>query len=761
MSSVTLSRAGSVYVQDQPGRLWWVGLDVAAILLLAVVVTFGFSHAYGPGWVWMASLGGTVLGLGVALLSAWRRWSTLPTAGAAVAAYLLFGSLLAMPDQALIGFLPNGRTLLGLLTGPVTAWKGMLTIEPPIGETDALLVVPLLTLLVAALGAMTISLRSGRSTWAWLPMAAAALLAWGLGTHESMLPIVAGIGLVAVVLIWVTLRRGQARLSGTQGRGGSRWPALASGALVLAIAAGGSVALAGPVAPSGPRQTLRDAVESPINLERYPSPLQRFRYNHSDQSETALMRLTGVPEGAKVRIATLDTYDGITYNVGRPEDNADGSGEFRRVGSRIPDGSQGLSARVSVEILDYNGVWVPTVGQTLSIDFDSQRGYQLSDEFFYNPRTGTGVNPLGLQRGDRYLTEVVVPTRPEVEVLEAAQGGSVALPELGPVPEIVVETAGRWTADAVSGGDIALQLEQQLQQGFYSNGVRDQPASLPGHTYDRVQSMFTEQQMVGDEEQYAVTMALMARAMGLPARVVYGYDTGDGGEVTIQGQDVTAWTEVNLEGLGWVSFFPSPPKDRLPDESTISRQTKPQPQVENPPPPPEQPDDLPPDNTQPDAPRPDDEDQTLTDYRLIGIVTAAVGVPLIFIVAPIALVLGMKAKRRTGRRESGAPKARVAGGWAELVDKATDFNAPLTASKTRSEQAAELVANYPRTREGADPVTLAKRADAAVFGPGEPSARQVEDFWAGIGVVSKQMGRSVGGWRRLRGALSPKSLRRR
>src|SRR5690606_2248757 len=58
---------------------------------------------------------------------------------------------------------------------------------------------------------------------------------------------------------------------------------------------------------------------------------------------------------------------------------------------------------------------------------------------------------------------------------------------------------------------------------------------------------------------------VMARSLGFPARVVVGYrliEADDAGEVVlvdeVTSQDLHAWAEVKLDGLGWVPFDPTP-----------------------------------------------------------------------------------------------------------------------------------------------------------------------------------------------------------
>lgn len=60
---------------------------------------------------------------------------------------------------------------------------------------------------------------------------------------------------------------------------------------------------------------------------------------------------------------------------------------------------------------------------------------------------------------------------------------------------------------------------------------------------------------------YATAMAVLARAAGVPARLVIGYSTGafdySAGRFVVREANVHAWVEVYFPGIGWVEFEPT------------------------------------------------------------------------------------------------------------------------------------------------------------------------------------------------------------
>jgi len=113
-------------------------------------------------------------------------------------------------------------------------------------------------------------------------------------------------------------------------------------------------------------------------------------------------------------------------------------------------------------------------------------------------------------------------------------------------------------------------------------------------------------------------------------------------------------------------------------------------------------------------------------------VAAVGGIPLIFIVLPIAVVIGLKMRRRRTRMSSDNLVSRVAGGWAEIIDRARDLGKSPTPSATRTEQAELLVSLYSRLTEKADPRILARQADMTVFAPDTITPGQASTYWATV-----------------------------
>lgn len=740
-------------------RVRWVLVDALGLLVLLALLMAVLRSLYQSPWLAVTIGGFGVVGMGIALLAAWRHWRVGVTAAACVGAWFLLGTFLVMPSAGIAMVVPTVRSLRGLLLGPVTAWRDLLTLQPPIGETSNLFApAGIIALLVGVLG-MGISLRTRFPALAWLPAAGGYLAGAALGAGVVYRPVLIGAVFLLVVLVWTSYRRAHLRES-LAGRSQRLRPVRLVLALATLLAAGGLTWLVLPLTqPEAARTTVRQAVQPPIALQEFASPLQAFRGNITKFEESTLFEVSGLQQGDILRIATMDSYDGLSFRVATTDDQAVEATTFTRVGQWIADDTPGVPSHAGVRVRAYDGVWVPTIGRTTQIDFNGERAVSLAENFFYNRSSGTGVAPVGVSEGDSYSLAFIRPERPSDEEIAVAAAGSVRLPAVEGVPDELRNLAHEWGDGLSSAGEQALTLETNLGLGYFSHGQEDEVLSLSGHSASRLLTLIASpEEMVGDDEQYATAMALMARELGIPARVIYGFRAGNSPVVT--GADVGAWTEVHLDEYGWVVFDPTPSRDRVLEEDDAPQPPKPRPHIENPPPPPEDPEPPLPDEELPVGQGEPPEQEETIDWGQIGIWVALTGIPLVTVVVPIALVLGLKLRRRSRRRNAPEMANRVAGAWSEIVDRARDLGRSPSTSATRSEQAQQLVSDFPKATRKVDPIGVSTEADWLVFAPGEPSDQTVKEFWESTRQVDRGMRRSVAWPRWFASKFSTKSFRK-
>jgi len=748
-------------------------VDALCLLGTLVVALVPLLAVHGGTVALPALVGGALVGAGVVALGAWRSWPALGVVAALVVAYGLVGGALAAPQETAGGLLPTLGTVRALAAGAAGTWKQVLTLQPPVGSSGTLLVAVLLLALVGSATALALTLRVHRPAAAASAAVVPPVVAVGaivLGTRvPTVPPVVTGLVLLVVLLPWAAWRSGTLRAV--------RRPVAAG---VLAVAALAGALLGGPAVVGGTeRFVVRDEIVPPFDPRDYPSPLAAFR-EYVKQDDTPLLTVTGLPEGARVRLATMDRYDGVVWNVAG-DGSAQASGEFRRVGDRVQAAPAGQEAHVEVQVEGLGGVWLPTVGEPTAFHLPGTRSAELR----FNDATDGAVLTQGVTTGLRYALDVVVPAVPSDDEVGPAPVGDVRLPELTGVPDVVAVTAADVARDAGSPVQIARALARWLSEtGFFSHGITeagDYP-SLSGHGAARLTTLLDGDLMVGDGEQYAAAMALMAREMGLPARVVLGFvppaDAPADEPVTLTGADVQAWVEVDFAGYGWVPFDPTPPPAQTPQDTQQETPARSDPQVVQPPPPPPAvvtpPDE---DTEQPQADDPGRDDGAAAVWLRVLRVAGVAAIPLVVLVAPFVVVAALKARRRRRRRTHPDPVLRVAGGWDEVLDAARDLRHHPAPGATRLESARSLAeafgvdgAHGPRAGAAAPEEhravvsatvgTLARSADRAVFAGGTPSVEQVEAYWSDVEVAVAAMARGTSRGRRLRARVSTASLRR-
>lgn len=771
-----MSRRAGRATRPLPGR-FQAGIDVGALIVLLGLGVLGFGPTFGGDFRYLvAGFGALAIGLFTAWLSTRYRWRLWTTAGILLGAYLLLGHALAAPVESFLGFLPTLESLRVLIVGIIFSWKDLLTVADPVGISRGMLVVPFLSTLLLSAAAGLLAWRVRSPYWVLLPVIGLFIASIAFGTNRVSLPELRGILLIAAATAWLAYRRDLARTNDTgelsanaPGQNSAvvrsgRLRRLGLGGAVLAVGTILTLVVSPVLAGGTDRDVLRDVVEPPVDLFDYPSPLTSYRKYVKDQAEETLLTVSGLPQGQRIRLAAMDAYDGVVYNV-----NPQAAGNFARVGDAQQLGSseiaddEGTVATLDISIGAYNGVWLPSGGELLGVDLDGPRSQELNRSLYYNDDARTALSTIGVQSGDTYSVNVVFPDLPGDEVLTQYDFADLSLPRVQNEPPVIASKASEYVGEVSDPIERVRRLEQVLSaQGFFSNGKDGEAPSLPGHGAARMLTLLDAEQMVGDDEQYAVAMALMARKLNIPARVVMGfYPDWDEVEdpsapIALTGEDVHAWVEVAFDNAGWVPFDPTPPEDNEPVPPQQQPRSSPKPQVLQPPPPPQEPAELPPDS----APEPQDAEDRTKDFwddwgALIRMIALAL-IPLGVLLLPLLLILLLKVRRRKRRANEGAPSQRVGGGWSEVLSLATDLGADTNPKATRRESARELGQFFPAS--AGSTTLLAERADAGIFASGEPTEREVEDYWGAVESSLDDLLGSVGWFRRQRAKFSPRSL---
>ncbi|WP_395243608.1 transglutaminaseTgpA domain-containing protein [Agromyces sp. MMS24-K17] len=727
-----------------------------ALLLAAACVPWWLTYESGAFLVAVGVALAAGLGLGVA--GAVRRWPAWLVVSSTAAAFLVLGVPAAVPDLAIAGVLPTPEGLVELVTATWASWKQLVTVSVPVGSYQALLVPPFLLVLVAAVGAATLGMRTRAPAAAVLPPAGVLVVGIVLGAVRAPFAVPSGALFLVAAIAWLVhvaiVRR---RAIGAEARGEA---ALVDARRVVGAAAMLAIALAGATAaawavPTPARTVVRSEVQPPFVPRDALSPLAAFRTAFDpDVADRDMLAVAGLPAGAGLRIAVLDTYDGVIYSVGG-EGAAGLSGRFARLPYRLDQSAvAGDEVALAVRIEDYDDVWVPGIGRLERIEFEGTGAAAATEGFVYNDVTGTAAIGSGMLSGSRYRAWSVAPVA--VSDLAGFVPGTSVLPAMPALPTELVTRLETWAPSTLEPGARLQALIAAIRaEGYVSHGRPDDAPSRAGHSLDRLVELVDTRPMVGDGEQYAVLAALLAREIGFPARVVVGYlpdpvEDAVPAERRIRSDDLQAWIEVETADGAWQQVDPNPTSEDVPDREPDQPEPVTRPQTAVPPPEPRTPveelDDEPGRGPDPDAEPADPWPAIAARIAgIVGVVTVGVAVLL----SPFAAIVLAKARRRRIRRTAPTAVERVEGAWSEFADVAADFGYPVRATATRAEQAAAV--------GGLLPLALAAAVDRAVYAPDRADGSDGE-IWDAVGRLHDGFAGERSRLGRLRASVSLRSL---
>lgn len=767
-------------------------VPTAIVAVLAVVSALGFRGVF-PDWSFVPA---AVIGaLGAALVSYVCRTFRAPVAESVLVSLVAFAVLGAFAAEGV----PTPGAYQTFASGLINGWARVLSSVPPAALLAEYRVLPYTVGWLAALVGSEL-LRADRSAgWPVIGPVAGLGLTTLISVEHRRVALLQGAALVggALVLGFLQqLRRDAATELSTDElhtaddpvAAPPAWherPVLRAGA-ALALAAAISV-VAGVVGPHMPnadaneRFDLRRFQTPPFDPLNEPTPLGQVKTGLQEaNADKVVLRATASEAVDRVTLAVLDNYTGEFWQVA--DETPGAPAEFRPVDTIFPAPANGtlagwerLEATIEIDQLDqlaggeFDPVWLPVPGWPVSLASDEQLDVR------FNADTGTlALAPDGPYEGLTY--DVVAAVPPPIEETNLADA-SVTLRE---PYELAVPQLRGFAGDVLEGADVGWEQVEAIRRRLVDTGAYDSRAdsrtALPGHHLGRLAEFVNDpERIVGFEEQYAATAALIARSAGLPTRVVVGFRVPDDElaertrtdgvqrTVTFLADDINAWIEVRFDGVGWLPFDVTPPRDRVPEDAPVGR-TEREVAVPNPPPdppPPALPPDLDMENQLDEEVEEEDDDEPSgggfpVRAVLIG---AAASTPLLLLIGGMLAVVLLKRRRTARRRHAPTPSRQVAGAWYELMDRLAEQGAAPPRAATRREVATGLHEAAVVSDDEADElVALADDVDRAAFHPEPPDPELAERAWHRTDAVATAVLARRPTWRRALQRVDPRPL---
>jgi hypothetical protein len=221
----------------------------------------------------------------------------------------------------------------------------------------------------------------------------------------------------------------------------------------------------------------------------------------------------------------------------------------------------------------------------------------------------------------------------------------------------------------------------------------------------------------GTPEQFATLVALVARELGVPARLVAGFriptsgTSLPAGSYQVTSADAWTWVEIPIRGLGWVVLDPSPGRygGPAPPDAGSARSPTPLPS-------PSQNAQLTHSNSgghavAPQSRTPGASGLSATELLAVALIAAVVALALL-----VCFALARKQVRARRRRRHGDPRRRLLGAWQEAIDVLVEAGLPDLSCATSAEVVASTAARF-GTGPGERARRLGAAANVAIFSP--------------------------------------------
>ena len=524
--------------QSRPSTGWLEAIIVfAAMTLTAVAVSAVFKD--------LAWLPPVLVSAGVIVIvgAIFRSVPVLRSSGTAVIAQCVAGLIavfvVCAQGSLLLGFIPTGESFGMVIDRLSEGMNDLYGTAPPAASTPgftAMLTIAF-TLITILIDGLVSDLRAPKVGGVLL------LVLWMIPVYFAPQE-VRWWHIVAILAAFLLLMLSP-YLPATRWRGGLT--AILAGGLALAIGIGLPLLLP-------PVPTLPDRASNKQGDLTVTNPFLDLRQNLGERDDSRLFSYeTTGSDSEPIRLTSIDDFDGenwapssfsldpfaiATDGMPWPEGlPRDGGYEDETIDVSIDDG--------------YDQQYLPS-------PYAPQQPDGLDRRWIFDEKTltivGNGEKTGGLQYSMNYVSP-----DPSAEDLKNATpvdesdfDTELAVPDS--LPSSVKETADAITADADNQWEAAVLLQAYFRGDDFEYSL-DAPEKASG---DAISDFLTDKK--GYCVQFSSAMTIMARTMGIPARIGVGFAGGeeDDGGYDVSMQDSHAWPELYFEGAGWVRFEPTP-----------------------------------------------------------------------------------------------------------------------------------------------------------------------------------------------------------
>ncbi|MEV6983164.1 DUF3488 and transglutaminase-like domain-containing protein [Sphaerisporangium sp. NPDC051017] len=292
------------------------------------------------------------------------------------------------------------------------------------------------------------------------------------------------------------------------------------------------------------------------NTITIPDPIASLRGQLTRNGNDTVLTYTNSDNVPRyLRMYSLDTFDGDRWTMsqpkGRPQNSvADGPlPPPPGLSSDVPVKEVTTRLRVSDAVENLSFLPLPYPANTVRVDGDWRADETTLMVFSTHDTAGGQAYEVG-QREPAPTPELLGRVPPNA-VAEVGERYLALPPDLPPQVRFM-------GLRLVSDTDTPYEAAVKLQNWFTSSGQFTYSLQTQGNGSQALLDFLTNK--TGYCEQFAAAMAVMARTLGIPARVAIGYTGGTflDGAWRVRTHDLHAWPELYFHGVGWLRFEPTP-----------------------------------------------------------------------------------------------------------------------------------------------------------------------------------------------------------
>lgn len=523
-----------------------------ALTALTLGVAVGFGRLFvGAGFFWPVVLT-TVASHATAWWCRRRTVATAAAAAATVAAATVVGAWTVLGHTTAYG-IPTPHTVTSALDALASARGAFSVVRAPAAVLPGFVLATVLALGISAFMADWAAFRLRATFEAIIPAFTLFIFTSALGTTRYRSAAVALFvsGVLTFLVVHGLARSNRAGIwFGGHPAQGPRTLAraaamLGAAGLVIGLVAGPMLPGAGdpPVVRYKNRAQAGDASRTTV------SPLVDIRGRLVERAGVEVFTVrTNVR--SYWRLTSLDTFDGTIWSSNdtyRTTGGGVGTDEPLRPDLPVTQSTQEFSVRRLAS------TWAPAA-------FRPQRVSGLR-EVSYNRDSASIITPSETTDGLTYTVQSRVPElTPQLLAGSPAQAPPAIAARYLTLPALsdgIRQEARRIVREA--GAGTPYEQARALQDHFHRNFRYDLNARQ-GHDEQALENFLLRSRR-GYCEQFAGSYAVLARTLGLPARVAVGFTPGElqsDGMYHVRDEHAHAWPEVYLHGFGWVAFEPTP-----------------------------------------------------------------------------------------------------------------------------------------------------------------------------------------------------------